>query len=133
MQALGKHLIIELYECDKALLDDTITIEETMVRAAQKSGAHVLGSKFHHFNPIGVSGVVVIAESHLAIHTWPEYDFASIDIYTCGEDVDPWVAYRALVEGFKSQKPTVIEMKRGLLDIPLEEFSTYVGEKAHAK
>ena len=87
-----------------------------MTKAAKKSGATVLETVFHLFNPHGISGVVVIAESHLAIHTWPEYGYAAVDLFTCGDDVDPWVAFDFLKKELKAQYSSAMEMKRGQLE-----------------
>jgi len=116
MEALGKHLLIELYNCDKHNITDAKTVEEIMVGAAKATEATIVSTSFHTFNPFGVSGVVVIAESHLAIHTWPEYNFASIDVYTCGDTVKPWKAYEYLKKHFKSKKASFTEIKRGIID-----------------
>ncbi len=117
MQALGRHVLAEFYKCDSAILNDVALIEKYMVDAAKKANATVISSSFHHFSPFGVSGVVVIAESHLAIHTWPEYGYASIDIYTCGDTLDPWISFKYLVEKLKSKETSMMEMKRGLFDV----------------
>ncbi len=86
--SLGKHWIIECYECDRDIIDDPAVIEPIMLEAANQAGATVMGSHFHTFEPQGVSGVVIIAESHLTIHSWPEYRYAAIDAFTCGETID---------------------------------------------
>jgi spermidine synthase len=93
-----------------------------MEEATKIAGATIVQSVFHLFNPHGVSGVVVIAESHLAIHTWPEYGYAAIDLFTCGEVVDPWKAYTYLRERFHAQHVSSIEMKRGQLDFIEKDF-----------
>ena len=87
MNALGKHLLLELNDCDKEVLNDLSFLKGILLAAATEAGATVLGESFHHFNPQGVSGVVVITESHLLIHTWPEYGYAAADIFTCGDSV----------------------------------------------
>ena len=94
MNALGRHILVEFNGCCPEILNDVAVIEEAMVEGARKAGATVIQSTFHHFSPFGVSGVVVIQESHLAIHTWPEYQYAAVDLFTCGETVDPWVSRR---------------------------------------
>ena len=86
-----------------------------MLATAKVAKATIVGSHFHQFSPFGVSGVVVIAESHLAIHTWPEYGYAAIDIFTCGETLGTEVAAQYLVEKFQSRQPSLIELKRGLI------------------
>lgn len=87
-QALGRHLIVEVWDADPRLLDDVKALEQILLQAAHAAKAMVIQSVFHRFSPYGVSGVVVIAESHLTIHTWPEYGYAAIDIFTCGPKMD---------------------------------------------
>ncbi len=116
MKTLGRHLLVELYHCDSKVIGDVRKIEEIMVGAAKYAKAHIVDVVFHNFNPNGVSGVVVIAESHLSIHTWPEYQFASIDIYTCGDTINPWKAFDYLKKHFKAGNVTALEMKRGFLN-----------------
>ena len=111
--SLGQHVLVELYGCNTELLDEVLSIEKTMCEAAEKSQATIINVSFHHFSPYGVSGVVVIQESHLAIHTWPEYGYAAIDIFTCGDSVDPWVAYEYLKEALQAESGSTMELKRG--------------------
>jgi spermidine synthase len=113
MNALGRHILVEYYGCDANKLNDVPYIEESMVDAARAADATVINSSFHHFSPYGVSGVVVIQESHLAIHTWPEYGYAAVDIFTCGSTVDPWIAYRFLEEKLGASSGSSLEMLRG--------------------
>jgi S-adenosylmethionine decarboxylase proenzyme len=115
LKTLGRHLLVELYQCDSRVIGDVRKIEEIMVGAAKAAKATIVDVVFHNFNPNGISGVIVIAESHLAIHTWPEFGFASIDIYTCGTAVNPWKAYDHLCKHFKAKNVTAMEFKRGLL------------------
>ncbi|WP_338789901.1 adenosylmethionine decarboxylase [Bernardetia sp. MNP-M8] len=117
MNALGRHVIVELYDCKPSLLDDVIYVQNAMQNAAQEAGATIINLTFHHFSPYGVSGVVVIQESHLAIHTWPEWGFASIDLFTCGESTDPWKCYNVLKEAFSASHGSTIEMRRGQLEL----------------
>lgn len=115
MRALGRHLVVELYDCDPQILNDKERIEEIMTKAAEVSGATIVQKVFHVFNPHGVSGVVVIAESHLAIHTWPEYGYAAVDVFTCGSSVDPWKAYDYIKRELKAGYHSTMEMLRGEL------------------
>jgi len=117
MGALGRHVLVELFGCTPGLLNDVVHIKKTMEHAARQAAATIINSTFHHFNPIGVSGVVVIQESHLAIHTWPEYGFAAVDVFTCGEGVDPWKAYRALKTGLAAQHGAAMELHRGQAEL----------------
>jgi spermidine synthase len=115
MNALGRHILVEFMGCSPEILNDVSVIETAMVNAAQKAGATVIQSTFHHFSPFGVSGVVVIQESHLAIHTWPEYQYAAVDLFTCGESVDSWISFDLLKEAFQAKTQSVLEMHRGPL------------------
>ena len=115
MNALGKHLLLELKDCDKEILNDLDTLKSIMVTAAEKSGATIMCESFHRFNPHGISGVVIIAESHLFIHTWPEYGYAAADIFTCGTTVKPEKAADLLIRNLKAGNHSVTEMQRGIL------------------
>lgn len=117
MEALGRHILIEFYDCNREVLNDIHIIENSMKDAAINAGATIVKSVFHLFNPHGVSGVVVIAESHLAIHTWPEYGYAAVDLFTCGESIDPWDAFDFLKERFSAKNQFTMELKRGQLDV----------------
>lgn len=113
MNSLGRQIVVEYYDCDHDILNDVSVIEDSMVNAAKTAEATVINSTFHHFSPFGVSGVVVIQESHLVIHTWPEYGYAAVDIFTCGDAVDPWICYKFLEKAFKAGYASAMEMLRG--------------------
>lgn len=117
MSALGRHILVEFYGCTAKDFNDVAFIEQSMINAAQAAQATIINSTFHHFSPFGVSGVVVIQESHLAIHTWPEYAYAAVDIFTCGEEVNPWIAYQFLLKQFEADNGSAMELKRGQLDV----------------
>lgn len=114
--ALGNHILVEFMACDPHVMNDVSSIERDMVGAAQLAGATVINSTFHHFSPYGVSGVVVIQESHLAIHTWPEYGYAAVDLFTCGE-MDAWISFDHLKKCFGAKSYSAIEMKRGPIQL----------------
>lgn len=116
MKALGRHILAEFFGCDSTILNDVEAIENILVDAALTAGAEIREVAFHRFSPQGVSGVVIISESHLAIHTWPELGYAAVDVFTCGDRVDPWVAYNHIVSAFKADKVTAAEIKRGLFE-----------------
>jgi len=116
MKALGRHILVEYFGCNRKILNNLDSIKRYMDEAAIQSGATIVDNVFHLFNPHGVSGVVVIAESHLAIHTWPEYGYAAVDLFTCGETVDPWKAFEFLKEKLGSNHSTTMEMKRGKIE-----------------
>jgi S-adenosylmethionine decarboxylase len=114
LKALGRHVLAEIYGCKFDILNDIAKVEKIMVEAALKAGAEVREVAFHKFSPQGVSGVVVISESHLAIHTWPELGYAAVDVFTCGETVDPWDACNYLTQNFEAKDVSAKEVTRGL-------------------
>ena len=111
--ALSKHLLVDLYGCPADLLNDVTALETVMIEAAQRAGATVINSMFHHFSPFGVSGVVVIQESHLTIHTWPEQGFAAVDLFTCGTQTKPRRALTHLKRALQSTQIEVRQFRRG--------------------
>ncbi len=113
----GKHYLIDLRDCDPEIIKSVDPTREIVLRAAKECGATILDNYFHQFQPMGVSGVVLIAESHISVHTWPESGFAAVDIFTCGE-MKPQVAIDIMREGFRA-KETTMKVKvvvRGQLD-----------------
>ncbi len=117
MNSLGRHLLAEFYNCESPALNDPARIEELMNEAARLSGATVVQSVFHAFSPHGVSGVVVVEESHLAVHTWPEYSYAAVDYFSCGE-VDCDAAVRHLAEHLAPSRFETKEVPRGVIQQP---------------
>lgn len=114
-RALGRHIILELYDCPEALLKHPAEAERFLLQAAEEMKATVVSSSFHAFSPYGVSGVVIIQESHLTIHTWPEHRYAAIDIFTCGPlQLEAGVSY--LKTAFQAQRHGLQELERGLID-----------------
>jgi len=122
MEALGRQILVEFYDCDTDKINDVEFIETSFLNATRASGATIISHNFHKFSPHGVSGVVVIAESHVSIHSWPEYNYAAVDIFTCGDTIDPWVIQEHLKESFNSKNTSSMEMKRGM-------FKTEPGKK----
>ncbi len=116
MNALGKHLLLELKDCNREVLDDLSFLKGILLAAASEAGATVLGESFHQFEPHGVSGVVIIAESHLFIHTWPECGYAAVDIFTCGDSVRPGKAAQRLISKLGAKNHSILEIHRGILD-----------------
>jgi S-adenosylmethionine decarboxylase len=114
LNALGRHLLLELFDCDSDAINNVEAVKSALVEAAKRAHATIVDVVFHEFNPFGVSGVVVIAESHLSIHTWPEYRYAAVDIFSCGEVLKPDVAAHYLVARFGAERTSVVEMQRGL-------------------
>lgn len=114
MNAFGKHIVCELSGCDEELLANVDAIHRMMVDAAKASRATVMESAFHRFQPQGVSGTVILAESHLSIHTWPELGYAAMDFYTCGDHTDPWLACEHAAQALGASSMLTTEFKRGI-------------------
>ena len=116
LNAIGHHYIAEASGCNPEIISSVEKVQQILVKAAEIAGAQVWSISISKFPPQGVSGVVVIAESHLAIHTWPEYNYASVDLFTCGTSVDPWKAFDLLKESLEADYYSFKELKRGLPD-----------------
>lgn len=116
LASLGQHFLIEYYDCNPVILDDLEAIKEIMLTAAKKSGATILNNFLHKFSPQGVSGVVIIAESHLAIHTWPENNYAGADFFTCGTRVDPLIAYEYIKQQLECKYSNYTKHDRGKIE-----------------
>lgn len=110
---LGLQIAIELYSCDRQRLDDVEFIRQTMLGAAREAGAQIVTELFHRFSPHGVSGVVIITESHLAIHTWPEHGYAAVDLFTCGDRLASDKAIHHLRKSLKSKRVSSVALCRG--------------------
>ena len=95
---VGKHCILELYDCDPSRLDDEAFIRTTITSAAKGAGATLLNLITHQFQPQGVTGLALLAESHISIHTWPESGYAAVDVFTCGDHTMPEKACAVLSE-----------------------------------
>jgi len=115
-------VLIDLYDCDHERLFDADEIRDCMLETARLMGAEIIGHAFHTFTPWGVSGTVTIAESHLAVHTWPEYNFAAVTFETCGNRMDHPRAYNYLVTFFGSKRPKITHQKRGFMESPTREI-----------
>ena len=115
MKTLGRHLIAEYYGCEAEILDDPGAVMEHMKEAARISGATVVGEASHRFSPCGVSGTVLIAESHLSVHTWPKQRYVAVDIFTCG-GLDPRPGFEYLGKALEASSLRMQEILRGLPD-----------------
>ena len=115
MNALGRHLLLELFDCDPDAINNLEAVKGALIEGAKRAQATIVDVVFHEFNPFGISGVVVIAESHLSIHTWPEYRYAAVDIFTCGDVIKPEEAAEYISARFRCKNPSVMEMKRGVI------------------
>ncbi|TVQ47496.1 MAG: adenosylmethionine decarboxylase [Gammaproteobacteria bacterium] len=117
MHSLGRQIVAEFYHCEEACLADSDYIAAVMQGAAEVAGATIVTQTFHEFSPHGVSGVVVIAESHLSIHTWPEHGYAAVDLFTCGDAVSPELAFDHLKTCLKAGQVSTMELRRGQLEM----------------
>ncbi len=120
MKSLGQQLILELFDCPARPLDDPEFVSRVMLKAVEASGATMIQPFFHQFAPQGVSGVVIISESHFSVHTWPEYGYAAIDVFTCGDAIDMDIACAELARGFKAGSVQKMLLSRGMLNLPAE-------------
>ena len=111
---IGHHYIVEASGCDPKIIGNINKVQEILVKAAEIAGVKVWAVTFNIFPPNGVSGVVVISESHISIHTWPERGYAALDIYTCGGEGDPEEATIWAVEQFGATNYHITEITRGL-------------------
>ena len=97
---IGRHCILELYQCDQAKLNDEAFIRTTITASAKIAGATLINLVTHRFKPQGVTGLALLAESHISIHTWPEIGYAAIDVFTCGDHSMPEKACKLLFQDF---------------------------------
>jgi S-adenosylmethionine decarboxylase len=114
MDTYSRHCILELWGCNSEFLNDLQFVERTMTDAALQAGAEVREVTFHQFAPQGVSGVVIVSESHLAIHTFPEHGYASIDVFTCGKRIDPKKAAAIIAGKLQANRIYEMNVERGL-------------------
>ena len=116
MKELGRHYVFELFGCDREALDNLEAVQAALVQGAIEAGATVIDKVFHKFAPQGVTGVVIIAESHLSIHTWPEYGYAALDVFTCNTNTEPMKAFKVVTKLLKPKSSSTLELKRGLIE-----------------
>ena len=116
MQAIGRHIILEMWGCQN--LESVETAEHALRDMVQALDVHLLDLKVYPFSPVGVTGMAIVSESHLVIHTWPEYGYAAVDVFTCGAPRDPQDALAVLRQYFKPEHVTIMEINRGQLGLP---------------
>ncbi len=114
MNESGRHLVADFHGCTEDLNDPKLVMD-ALEKACEVAGATIISRSGHHFSPYGVTAVVVIAESHLAVHTWPEYAYAAVDLFTCGDTVDTWKAFDLVKSAFGATRVDVKDMPRGIL------------------
>lgn len=120
MKELGLHVLLDLAGCPEDLLADRDGLAHVLRECAISAGATIVGEVFHRFSPTGVSGVLLIAESHLSIHTWPELGAAAIDVYSCGESFDATLAAQRLCEALEATESRWTRVRRGVATAPQE-------------
>jgi S-adenosylmethionine decarboxylase len=116
MQAIGRHIILEMWGCQN--LDSVETAEGALREMVDALDVHLLDLKIYPFSPVGVTGMAIVSESHLVIHTWPEYGYAAVDIFTCGAPRDPQDAISVLRHHYQPERIGVMEINRGQVDLP---------------
>jgi len=109
---IGKHCILELYDCSRSKLNDEAFLRSTITAAVQRAGATLLQLITHHFEPQGVTGLALLAESHLSIHTWPESGYAAVDVFTCGDHTMPERACAELIDALEAQRHSLRSFQR---------------------
>ncbi len=125
MSPKGFHFIVEASGCG-SIISQVDRLQEILVEAAKRANTQVWSVSFHRFPPDGVSGVVVISESHLSIHTWPEVGYMALDIYTCGEESKPQIAVDYVLEQIGAKHTHITEITRGLDDGDMEYYHSFV-------
>jgi len=124
---LGRHLVADFHGCT-ADLNDPKAVMEALEKACEVAGATIVCRTDFHFSPYGVTAVLVIAESHLAVHTWPEFGYAAVDLFTCGTSVNTWAAFEYVKEAFGAKRVEVQDIRRGILSqaeiLAAEKFGT---------
>jgi len=113
LATIGTHCIVELYECPRELLDDEHFVRNAVREATSQGLATLVDEVAHHFEPHGVTALGLLAESHIAVHTWPEYGYAAADIFTCGHTADPHRACDHLVRAFRAGRFSLTTLARG--------------------
>ena len=113
LQTLGKHYLLDLKDCNKDLLNDIQFLKTTLSEVSRQTQDAELDDSFYQFTPQGVSGLVLSHGSHICIHTWPEYGYAAVDVFTLRDTFNPREAADQIIEKLESQSPAVIELKRG--------------------
>ena len=109
---VGKHLILELYDCDQFKLNDEAFVRTTITSSAKLAGATLINLITHRFEPQGITGLALLAESHISIHTWPEIGYAAIDVFTCGNHTMPEEACFKLKKEFVAKKYLLKHIQR---------------------
>ena len=121
MKAIGRHIILEMWGCQN--LESVETAEQALREMVAALDVNLLDLRVYPFSPVGVTGMAIVSESHLVIHTWPEYGYAAVDIFTCGAPRDPQDAVQVLRRLFLPERIGVMEINRGQFELPEYEVS----------
>jgi S-adenosylmethionine decarboxylase len=113
---IGHHYIVEASGCDPKIISSVEKVQQILVKAAETAGAQVWSVSVNRFPPNGVSGVIVISESHISTHTWPEFGYGALNFYTCGKAIDSKKAVFYAVEEFGAKTCHITEITRGIDD-----------------
>src|SRR6266852_6800312 len=116
MKAIGRHIILEMWGCQN--LDSVDTAERALREMVVALDVNLLDLRVYPFSPVGVTGIAIVSESHLVIHTWPEHGYAAVDIFTCGSPRDPQAAVEVMRRLFEPERIGVMEINSGQLDLP---------------
>jgi len=130
--ALGKHVTIECYDCDERIINSAENLEQACLKVVANTGATILSSTFRQFSPQGVSGIIIISESHFSVHTWPEHNYAAVDFFTCGDTISIPRGIDGLKEAFHTDAVIVsADMARGIVGNNGVERHVPVCEDSH--
>lgn len=132
MKALGRQLLVELHNCHPETLKRVNAVREILTSAAKAAKATIVDVAFHEFSPHGVSGVVVISESYISIHTWPEHRYAAVDIFTCGDTIVPEEVAHYVATRFRCKTASSVEVKRGIIESFGQVSARHSAEKVTA-
>ena len=113
LNSLGKQFILDLKDCKQNVLDDLEFLRETLSSIVQQTQEEPIGESFYQFTPQGVSGLVLGNGAHVCIHTWPEFNYAALDIFTHNESFDLDTASKLIIEKLGSENPSITELERG--------------------
>ncbi len=118
---LGYNIFADMYGCDANLLDSIKYLRRLLKGAADTGNMHIVKVFFHRYYPQGITGLVIVKESHIALHTWPEYAFASVDIFLCGNNSDPYKTLKHIENGLKPSKIIIKSVERGVIHEGIKE------------
>src|ERR671939_1625319 len=121
MKAIGRHIILEMWGCHN--LESVEIAERALREMVVALDVQLLDLKVYPFSPVGVTGIAIVSESHLVIHTWPEHGYAAVDLFTCGAPRDPQNAVAVLKDYFAPERVGLMEINRGQLELPTREHA----------